>query len=96
MKQGKKVCKVTAVRCAYLLLFAGIAEKRYSQMVTTTTTPSYIGELLTAPDRCKKQSSEVISKIWTKSLDFSVIMSSSYMHCGPVVVVGFLDNVLIT
>ena len=27
-KQGKKVCKVTAVQCAYLFLFAGMAEMR--------------------------------------------------------------------
>ena len=37
-EQGKKVCKAPAVRCANLLLFAGIAEKRYSEMVTTTAT----------------------------------------------------------
>ena len=41
---------------AYLFLFAGIAEKRYSEMVTTSKREkkSYIGELLTAADRCKK------------------------------------------
>ena len=34
-EQGKKVCKVTAVRCAHLFLFAGIAEKQCKQVATT-------------------------------------------------------------
>ena len=61
-EQGKKVCKVTAVRCAFLFLFAGIAGKQYSEMVTTTTR-SYIGQLLTAADRCKKYSQFIVP--WT-------------------------------
>ena len=42
---------------AYLFLFAGIAEKRYSEMVIrekSSSSSSYIGELLTAAARCKK------------------------------------------
>ena len=52
-KQGKKVCKATAARCAHLFLFAGIAEKRCKQV---TPWWSYSGELLTAPGRCKNES----------------------------------------
>ena len=40
-KQGKKVCKATAVRCAYLFLFAGIAEKRF---LTFLAVKSYLVE----------------------------------------------------
>ena len=40
-----------------LFLFAGIVEKRYSEMVIrekSSSSSSYIGELLTAAARCKK------------------------------------------
>ena len=43
IEQGKKVCKTTAVRCAHLFLFAGIAEKLFGH-----PKKSYSGELLTA------------------------------------------------
>ena len=48
--KGKKVCKATAVRCAYLVLFAcdrvnWLPEEK----------KSYSGQLLTAPDRSKKE-----------------------------------------
>ena len=36
-----------------MLIFVFVAEKRYSQTVTTRSPTSYIGELLTAPGRCK-------------------------------------------
>ena len=36
-KQGKKVYNVTAVRSAFFVCWHRIAEKRYSEMVTTTT-----------------------------------------------------------
>ena len=42
---------------AYLFLFAGITEKRYIETVIrekSSSSSSYIGELLTAADRCKK------------------------------------------
>ena len=37
-----------------MLIFVFVAEKRYSQTVTTRSPTSYIGELLTAAGRCKK------------------------------------------
>ena len=47
-KQGKKVCKVTAVRCLFVFVCWHRGEAMWLPEIH-----SYIGELLTAADRCK-------------------------------------------
>ena len=56
-KQGKKVCKATAARCVFVFVcwHRGEAIQSNGYYHHQNIPNSYIGELLTAADRCKNK-----------------------------------------
>ena len=53
MKQGKKVCKTTAVQCYQCFSLHSLLFLANRAKWLIPNKKSYSGELLTAPDRCK-------------------------------------------